>query len=61
MKILFYFAIIIISSSYIFANDVFAQTEQDLNELLNDAREHFQKGEYRQAITIYDQIIRFNF
>jgi tetratricopeptide (TPR) repeat protein len=57
MKILFYFAIIIISSSYIFANDVFAQTEQDLNELLDDAREHFQKGEYRQAITIYDQIL----
>ncbi|MEO2221218.1 MAG: matrixin family metalloprotease [Nitrosopumilus sp.] len=57
IKFLFYFAIIIISSSYIFANDVFAQTEQDLNELLDDAREHFEKGEYRQAITIYDQIL----
>jgi len=57
IKFLFYFTIIIISSSYIFDNDIFAQTEKKINELLNDAKDHFQKGEYRQAITIYDQNI----
>ena len=56
-KFLFYFVIIIISSSYFFDNDVFAQTEKKVKELLDNAKEHFQKGEYKQAITIYDQIL----
>jgi len=60
IKFLFYFTIIIISSSYIFDNDIFAQTEKKINELLNDAKDHFQKGEYRQAITIYDQTLEIN-
>jgi len=57
IKFLFYFAIIIMSSSYFFDNNVFAQTEKKVNELLDNAKEHFQEGEYKQAITIYDQIL----
>ena len=48
------------SSTYVFDNDAFAQTEKKINELLNDAKEHFQEGEYKQAITIYDQILEIN-
>ena len=57
IKFLFYFAIIIMSSSYFCNNDVFAQTEKNVNELLDNAKEYFQEGEYKQAITIYDQIL----
>ena len=48
------------SGTYVFDNDAFAQTEKKINELLNDAKEHFQEGEYKQAITIYDQILEIN-
>ena len=60
IKFLFYFAIIIMSSTYVFDNDAFAQTEKKINELLNDAKEHFKEGEYKQAITTYDQILEIN-
>lgn len=35
----------------------FAQAEKDLEDMFNQAREHVYKGEYRQAITIYDDIL----
>ena len=60
IKFLFYFAVIIMSSTYVFDNDAFAQTGGEINELLGNAEEHFQKGEYKQAITTYDQILEIN-
>ena len=48
------------SSTYVFDNDAFAQTGGEINELLGNAEEHFQKGEYKQAITTYDQILEIN-
>ena len=48
------------SSTYVFDNDAFAQTEKKINELLDNAKDHFQEGEYKQAITAYDQILEIN-
>ena len=36
---------------------VLAQTESDAEIMFNQAREHFNKGDYKQAITIYDDIL----
>ena len=52
-----YFLIIILLSSPILTETVFAQTENDAELLFNQAREHFVNGEYKQAITIYDDIL----
>jgi len=52
-----YFLIIILLSSSILTETVFAQTENDAELLFNQAREHFVNGEYKQAITIYDDIL----
>jgi len=52
-----YFLVIILLSSFIFTGSVFAQTEKDAENMFNQAKEHFVNGEYKQAITIYDNIL----
>ena len=52
-----YLLAIILFSSSIVTGTVFAQTENDAEILFNQANEHFVNGEYKQAITIYDNIL----
>jgi len=52
-----YFLVMILLSSSILTGTVFAQTEKDAELMFNQAKEHFVNGEYKQAITIYDDIL----
>ena len=56
-KILLYFIIITTASVGIISNEVLAQTQNELNNSFNHAKEFFKNGEYKQAITIYDKIL----
>ncbi len=51
-----YLLVIILSSSIVMGT-VFAQTEKDAEIMFNQANEHFINGEYKEAITIYDNIL----
>lgn len=48
---------LILFSSLIVTDGVFAQTEEDAEAMFNQAKEHFIKGEYKESITIYDEIL----
>ncbi len=52
-----YLLTIVLLSSFIFTEIVFAQTEEDAELLFNQANDHFVNGEYKQAIIIYDDIL----
>ncbi|MCZ6583897.1 MAG: M57 family metalloprotease [Thaumarchaeota archaeon] len=52
-----YFLVIILLGSSILTGTVFAQTEKDAELMFNQAQEHLVNGEYKQAITIYDDIL----
>jgi len=52
-----YLLVIILLSSSILTGTVFAQTEKDAELMFSQAKEHFVNGEYKQAITIYDDIL----
>ncbi len=52
-----YFLVIILLSSSILTGTVFAQTEKNVELMFNQAQEHLVNGEYKQAITIYDDIL----
>lgn len=56
MKI-FHFLLIILFSSTMILEIAFAQIEQDPEVMFNIANDHFANGEYKQAITIYDEIL----
>jgi|FLOH01.1.fsa_nt_gi tetratricopeptide (TPR) repeat protein len=56
MKV-FYFLLIILFSLGISPETIFAQTSEDPEQMFTLAMEHFVKGEYRQAIVIYDEIL----
>ena len=51
-----YLLVIILSSSIVMGT-VFAQTENDAEIMFNQANEHFVNGKYKEAITIYDNIL----
>ena len=53
----FYLLILILLNLSIISTEVFAQTEQDAELMFNEAKEYFVKGDYKQAITIYDDIL----
>ena len=57
VKISMYMALAVILTSYIGVQEVFAESEQELNELFKEANDHLQNAEYKQAITVYDQIL----
>ena len=57
LKIILFVTLIGIIGSHMMDTSVFAQTEQELNESFKDAKTYFQKGEYREALQIYDQIL----
>lgn len=56
MKIL-YISFLILFSSLIVTDEAFAQTEEGAEAMFNQAKEYFIKGEYKEAITIYDEIL----
>lgn len=58
MKGIFYFLFVIGVSLTISDELVFAQTEDDPELMFNIANNHFNNGEYKQAITIYDEILK---
>jgi len=71
IKITTYVAIIILTASYIMSDEVSAQTVQDYHfeghttqtvekTELENAKEHFVNGEYRQAVRIYEQLLENN-
>ena len=51
-----YLLVIILSSSIVMGT-VFAQTENDAEIMFNQANGYFVNGEYKEAITIYDNIL----
>ena len=55
--IILYFLVLILFSSFILTGTVFAQTEKDAELMFNQANEYFVIGEYKQSITIYDDIL----
>ena len=56
MKI-FCILFVILTSLTITSESVFAQTAKDPEIMFNLAKEHFVNGEYKQAITVYDEIL----
>ncbi|WP_297471992.1 M57 family metalloprotease [Nitrosopumilus sp.] len=52
-----YFLVIILLSSIILTEDAFAQTGKEAEVMFNQATDLFVKGNYKQAITIYDEIL----
>ena len=50
--------IIILATSYIMSNEVLAQTVEKTE--VENAKEHFVNGEYKQAIRIYEQLLENN-
>ena len=56
-KIVFCFVSIILLNSLILSQTVFAQTEENAQIMFNQATEHFTNGEYKEAISIYDDIL----
>ena len=43
--------------AHIVNQEAFAETKEELNALFKQANSHLQNGEYKQAITTYDQIL----
>jgi tetratricopeptide (TPR) repeat protein len=62
MKLFFYIAIVSLLSLYIISDEIFATTDElDQNEInVKQANNHFVKGEYKEAIKIYEQILDAN-
>ena len=58
IKITLYMTIMILATSYIMSNEVLAQTVEKIE--LENAKEHFVNGEYKQAIRIYEQLLENN-
>ncbi len=56
MKV-FYFLLVILFSSGISSETIFAQTSEDPEQMFTIAMEYFVKGEYKQAVVIYDEIL----
>ena len=56
-KFSIFMTLIMILASHITTQEIFAETEQELDVSFNQAEEYFQNGEYKQAIIIYDQIL----
>ncbi len=54
---IFYFLFVILISTTLMLGTTFAQTEEDLEIMFNVAKGHFVNGEYKEAITIYDEIL----
>lgn len=52
-----YLLFVILFSSTLFIQNAIAQDNQDPESMFNLAKEHFVKGEYNEAITIYDDIL----
>lgn len=52
-----YLLVIILLSLSVLTGTIFAQTEEDAKLMFNQANEHFVNGEYKEAITIYDEIL----
>jgi tetratricopeptide (TPR) repeat protein len=57
MMRIFYFLFVILFSLVITNESAFAQTENNPEIMFNLAKEHFVNGEYKEAITIYDDIL----
>ena len=57
MMNIFCFFLVVLISITITSESVFAQTEKDPEIMFNLAKEYFVNGEYKQAITIYDEIL----
>lgn len=56
MKIV-YFLFVILFSSSLFLQNAIAQSNEDPESMFYLAKEHFIKGEYKEAIIIYDEIL----
>jgi len=56
MKII-YFLLVILFSSTLLTQNAIAQSDEDPEIMFNLAKEHFVKGDYNEAITIYDDIL----
>ena len=60
MKISMYITGIILFTSFLSTEESFAQTEKDITSMFKEAKEHFTRGEYSQALYLYDEILETN-
>ena len=60
MKVVFYVTLIALLFIYITVDEVFAITEEQKKMELKQANVHFILGEYKEAIVIFDQILKTN-
>ena len=60
MRSISYFLVIVLLSSSIVSGTASAQIEKDAELMFNQANEHFVNGEYKEAITIYDEILEIS-
>ena len=58
IKIAIVITIIILTTSHIMSNEVLAQNLERIE--IENAKEHFVKGEYKQAVRIYEQLLENN-
>jgi tetratricopeptide (TPR) repeat protein len=58
IKIAMYVTIMILTTSGIMSNDVLAQNVEKIE--IENAKEHFVNGEYKQAVRIYEQLLENN-
>ena len=54
---IFHFLFIVLVSTTLMLGTAFGQTEKDPEIMFNTAKDHFVNGEYKEAITIYDEIL----
>ena len=56
-RISIYITTIILFTSFLTTEEGFAQSEKDSESMFKQAKEHFVKGEYKQALHLYDEIL----
>ena len=60
IKLVLIITSIIVFSIQIGIQETFGEPETEVNRLLNQASQHLMNGEYKESITIYDQILEIN-
>ena len=56
MKIFFYISIVMLLSLYMVTDETFATTQEQKRIEIKEANQYFKQGEFKEAITIYDEI-----
>ena len=60
MKIFFYISIVMLLSLYMVTDETFATTQEQKKIEIKEANQYFKQGEFKEAITIYDEILEID-